>query len=313
MSTQSITDTFDLYHLGSIDKAKFINDMHLLHHKKLFEYSNHIAKTNIQNISISDNSVIMTIRSNGLKIECAQDDQRIAPIEILNFLDYEKKDSDMIERLFSDGQNFFDIGANIGWYSMNLAATRKKSNFFCFEPIPKTFSSLNRNISLNCFSNIKTFNYGFSKSCGTFDFYFYKEGSGNASMKNLTLREDVEKVECVVKTLDLFDVEYSTPIDFIKCDVEGGELLVFQGGANTIKKYLPVIFSEILRKWSKHFNYDPNVIFETLESMGYKSFTSNGSHLIPFKKMNDETLETNFFFLHREKHIRLIKDLILDY
>lgn len=91
MNPQSIADTFYLYNSGSIDKATFINDMYLLHHKKLFEYSKHLAITNIQNISISDNSVIMTIRSNGLKIECSQDDQRIAPIEILNFLDYEKK------------------------------------------------------------------------------------------------------------------------------------------------------------------------------------------------------------------------------
>jgi FkbM family methyltransferase len=307
MKKQSIADTFILYNTGVIDKATFISDMHLLHHKKLFEYSNHIANTNIQNISIFDNSVIMTIRSNGLKIECAQEDQRIAPIEILNFLEYEKKDSDMIERLFSDGQNFFDIGANIGWYSLNLAISRKNSNFYCFEPIPKTFLSLNRNISLNKLPNIKTFNYGFSKSCGTFDFYYYKEGSGNASMKNLSLREDVEKVECAVKTIDLFDEEFATPIDFMKCDVEGGELLVFEGGIVAIKKYLPIIFSEILRKWSKHFNYHPNAIFRTLENIGYKSYTSNGSHLTPFKEMNDETLETNFFFLHQDKHIQLIQ------
>lgn len=307
MNKQAISDTFNLYNSGSIDKAKFINDMYLLHHIKLFEYSTHITNTNIENITISDNSVIMTIRSNGLRIECLQDDQRIAPIEILNFLDYEKKDSDMIEKLFFNGQNFFDIGANIGWYSMNLASTRKESNFFCFEPIPKTYSALNKNISLNQFVNIKTFNYGFSKSPGTFDFYYYKEGSGNASMKNLSLRKDVEKVECTVKTIDSFDEEYTTPIDFIKCDVEGGELLVFQGGIVAIKKYLPIIFSEILRKWSKHFNYDPNAIFKTLENIGYKSYTSNGSHLIPFKEMTDETLETNFFFLHQDKHIQLIQ------
>lgn len=309
MNNQSIAHTFQLFNTRAIDKSKFINDMHLLHHKKLFEYSTHITNTNIQNISISDSSVIMTIRSNGLKIECALDDQRIAPIEILNFLDYEKKDSDMIEKLFFDGQTFFDIGANIGWYSLNLAVSRIKSKFYCFEPIPKTFSSLNKNISLNSISNIKTFNYGFSKSCGSFDFYYYKEGSGNASMKNLSLRNDVEKIECTVKTIDKFDEDYSIPIDFIKCDVEGGELLVFQGGIYAIKKYFPIIFSEILRKWSIHFNYDPNAIFKTLEIIGYKSFTSNGSHLIPFKEMNDETLETNFFFLHQEKHAELISKL----
>ena len=32
---------------------------------------------------------------------------------------------------------------------------------------------------------------------------------------------------------------------FIKCDVEGHELEVFQGGEETINKYKPVVFAEI--------------------------------------------------------------------
>ena len=96
-------------------------------------------------------------------------------------------------------------------------------------------------------------------------------------------------------------------VDFIKCDVEGAELLVFKGGLNTIKRDKPIIFSEILRKWSAMFNYDPNEIFDLFKSEGYLAFTVNTNVLLPFCRMDESTVETNFFFLHAEKH----RDLIL--
>jgi hypothetical protein len=113
--------------------------------------------------------------------------------------------------------------------------------------------------------------------------------------------------KCKLKTLDEFRSEFHEPIDFIKCDVEGGELLVFQGGKETIKNDLPIVFSEILRKWSAKFNYNPNEIFRFFGVLKYQAFTVKNGVLIPFEAMNEETLETNFFFLHKVKHATLIQ------
>ena len=77
-------------------------------------------------------------------MECAPGDHRIAPIEILNFSDYEKEESLMMDRLLRDGDTFFDVGANIGWYSINMAVSRRNSKVFSFEPIPKTYNQLQR-------------------------------------------------------------------------------------------------------------------------------------------------------------------------
>jgi hypothetical protein len=82
---------------------------------------------------------------------------------------------------------------------------------------------------------------------------------------------------------------------------------VFQGGKKTIQNDLPIVFSEILRKWSAKFNYDPNEIFQFFYALNYQAFTVRGGVLLPFQAMNEETLETNFFFLHRIKHATLIK------
>ncbi len=244
----------------------------------------------------------MVSRDRGVRIACAEGDMRIAPVESLNFADYEKQDAEMMESLVADGDTFFDIGANIGWYSINLALARRASSFHAFEPLPRTYAQLTRNVGLNAVRNVQTHNFGFSDASATLEFYYYPEGSGNASSRNLTERSDVETVQCQVRRLDDHVRDTGLKVDFIKCDVEGAELLVFQGGIETIARDRPVIFSEILRKWSAKFNYDPNEIFELLRAIGYCAFVTDGRALRSFDRMTSQTAETNFFFLHKQRH-----------
>ena len=302
----SIKDTQAKFMSGEINKPAYIKNMYEQHHAALFDYAGYIANTNVNKIEILDGCVIMTSRDRGIRIACAPGDFRIAPIETLNFFDYEKSESMMMENLVSDGDTFFDIGANIGWYSLNIAASRRATNVYCFEPIPKTFNSLEKNMELNGVLNVKAHNFGFSSQAGEFPFYYYPEGSGNASSANVTGRDDVECVKCKVRTLDDYTAETGAHVDFIKCDVEGAELLVFQGGMKTIIRDKPIVFSEILRKWSAKFNYNPNEIFELFRAQGYYAFFVKNNCLTEFFEMNDETVETNLFFLHSEKHVHQI-------
>ena len=305
-----ISNTLMQFQAGQIDKQTFIKRMFEQHHANLFDYADYLPKTNIKKIEIEDDKVVMTSRDRGVKIACSSGDFRIAPIETLNFFDYEKNESAMMENLIADGNTFFDIGANIGWYSINIAIARRATKVFCFEPIPKTYQHLQNNLALNATPNVVANNFGFSNQTGEFTFYYYPEGSGNASSANVTGRADVETVQCKVRTLDDYTAETGQQVDFIKCDVEGAELLVFQGGQQTIKRDLPIVFSEILRKWSAKFNYDPNEIFELFRSFGYKAFTVNGHVLSEFYKMDESTIETNFIFLHAEKHANLVRRYI---
>jgi FkbM family methyltransferase len=217
----------------------------------------------------------------------------------------------MIDRLVGETDTFFDIGANIGWYSLNIALSRKLAQIHSFEPIPPTYNYLKMNLDLNTASNITAHNFGFSNSVGNLDFYYDEEGSGNASMANVTNREYVQVMKCKVRTLDEFSTLEKISVDFIKCDVEGAELLIFQGGRQTIARDRPIVFSEILRKWSFKFNYNPNEIFNFFRMQNYRAFTVDGTGLKEFFFMDDSTVETNFFFLHSEKHAKQIQQLII--
>ena len=222
----TLHSTVESFARGLIDKPTYIQSMYKDQHQRLFEYAEHITSTNIRKIEIEDGQVIMTSRDRGIRILCVYGDFRLAPIEILNFTDYEKEDYSLVESLVGEGEHFFDIGANIGWYSLNIAAARRTARVFCFEPIPKTFGHLQTNLLLNSVCNVQAHNYGFSSHAGEFNFYYYPQGSGNASSANLTGRSDVQSVQCKVRTLDDYTTETGIRVDFIKCDVEGAELLV---------------------------------------------------------------------------------------
>jgi FkbM family methyltransferase len=301
-----IADILKAYRQAQLDKRDFIRNMYEQIHQTLFDYAQHLPDTNIRKLEVEDGLVIMTSRTRGIRVGCPLGDHRSPPIEALNFSDYEQNELTMIEKLVADNDNFFDIGANIGWYSLNIGTARRGGHVFSFEPIPKTFLQLKKNIALNSLRNVTLCNFGFSNVVGEFNFYYYPEGSGNASSENLTGRADVEEVKCKVRTLDDYTTETRVSVDFIKCDVEGAELLVFKGGVETIQRDLPIVFSEILRKWSAKFGYNPNEIFTFFSSLGYRAFTLHGTRLHEFAVMDENTAETNFFFLHADKHAREI-------
>ena len=273
-------------------------------------YSTYLKKTNIASIEITDDAVVMTSRDKGIKMICPLGDHRVAPIEALNFLDYETIDSAMIMKLVSPNDCVVDIGANMGWYSINIAKTFPSCKVHAFEPIPKTYAYLEKNIKLNQMGNIFPHHFGLSSESKDLTFYFYPEGSGNASSANLSERKDAELVTCHVKKLDDFVNINKLHVDFIKCDVEGAELFVYQGAMMTLQRCKPVVFTEMLRKWAAKFNYHPNDIIDLFASLGYRCFYADNSILKELFVMTDETIYTNFFFLHSEKHAEQINNLL---
>lgn len=295
-----MTDLKRAYQNNQLTKADYIVKMHD-RHEAFFEYAAFLKDTDISRIEITEGQVVMTTRESGIRMICDPDDHRIAPLEILNFGHYEKEDCNMILRLIGDGFNVFDIGANFGWYSLNIAKLRR-GRVFAFEPMPKTYEYLKKNIALNGLNSIEPFNFGFSDKEQALTFYYYPEGSGNASSVNLSGSEKIETISCPVKRLDDFVKEKGVAVDFIKCDVEGAELFVLRGSMGTLKKYKPVIFAELLRKWAAEFGYHPQEVVSLLKSQGYRCFIISEDRLAEISGIDDNTRETNFFFLHGEKH-----------
>ncbi len=297
------------YITGEIPKAEYIEKMYSIH-STLHDYASFIKGTSIEKIEISNGEVCMHTRPWGVKIIVSPEDRRVAPLDALNFGSYEHLETEMMLRLIEDGFHVFDIGANVGWYSLIFSRKFKNLMISAFEPIPATYNLLKRHISINQASGITPYPFGFSDQEADLEFYFYPEGPVNASLANLNNHQNTQKIRCHVKRMDQFVEETNAKIDFIKCDVEGAELLVFKGGIKSISEQKPIIFTEMLRKWSAKFNYHPNEIIALFETIGYDCFVINGTKLARIGSINDDTIQTNFVFLHVEKHKDLIHSLM---
>ncbi|MEN9917160.1 MAG: hypothetical protein RLY40_1092 [Pseudomonadota bacterium] len=302
----------DKFQSGQLSKENYIETMGNLH-AYLFEYTRFIKNTDIAKIEIHEDYLVFTLKNIDIRIQCYFLDKRMTPIEILNFSSYEKQDADIFFSLFENDMVFFDIGAHIGFYSMAVAKLNKTIKIYSFEPIPQTFELLNNNILINEFNNVYSFNIGLLNKNKKVIFFLNPTMSGNASAENIAESVDIEQVSVNVTLLDDFFCKLQLDkLDVIKCDVEGSELLVLQGGIKSITQHTPILFIEMLRKWSKKFNYHPNDIIQLLTNLGYRCFISKNKKLIEFFSMNEETVTTNFFFLHRNKHQKQIQRLMVN-
>jgi FkbM family methyltransferase len=83
----------------------------------------------------------------------------------------------------ADGNCVFDIGANIGLYSLFLARSYQNLRLFAFEPIPSLFAVLQQNAkTLFPEKNAQLLNIGLSNRSGTAEFTFNPSLSMTASM-----------------------------------------------------------------------------------------------------------------------------------
>lgn len=295
---------------GLLTKSDYMDQVYDLH-LSLFNFAKYIKNTDISRIEIKSETIVFILK-NGIKLECNSPDKGSAAFAILSLEFYERKEIKFILKFLKKNMIFFDIGANIGFHSLNVAKHDKSITIHSFEPIPEIFFNLNNNILLNEVKNINTYNFGISNENNNVSFYFNPNLSGATSLKKLLDSSKVKLVQSKVVTLDQFMIDNRIQqLDFIKCDVEGAEILVIQGGIDTIRKQKPIIFLEMLRKWSHKFNYHPNDIIKILTDLNYCCFTINEENLSIFNAMDENTIDTNFFFLHEDKHIEEIKKWVI--
>lgn len=306
MNLQELIDTFSA---KNIAKPEYISRMYDFH-DILFQFSEVLKSTDIQSIEIRDDNVVFTSRKHGIRIIGIRHDQRIAPIETLNFREYEPEEMRMASRLIRDGDTILDIGANIGWFSLSQSKQKRNLVIHAFEPVKPTYEYLVANIKLNGIKSIKPHNIGLSNKEEVTDFFFYSAGSGNASNRLMDPSRENVKVQCKLELMDkVVHQESLQRVDFIKCDVEGAEYFAFLGGSETIKKFRPIIFTEMLRKWAKKYDYHPNDIISFFSKMEYSCYFIRDDELKRITEMDETTEATNFFFL-TDEHLNRIPTVI---
>jgi len=161
-----------------------------------------------------------------------------------------------------------DIGASTGCYPL-LAKFHPGAQVYAFEPYPPAYEILLRNIELNELQGqVSTYRFALSNYDGvaTLKAPVDRKNAGLACLGKPLRFMEWEEVEVSVYRLDSLSLPC---IDLIKIDTEGCELLVLQGGEETINRHRPSILLEYEERNTAQFGYHRSEIADLLGSWGY--------------------------------------------
>ncbi len=165
---------------------------------------------------------------------------------------YDRMTTTIIRRYLKTGDVCADIGANVGALSLAMAQqTGPTGTVYAFEPGPMLYERLQTNISLNRLRCIVPIQQGLSDRRGILQWAEDMDNRGNACLQGTS------GIPVPVQTLDEFCQERGIlRLDFIKVDVEGMELEVFNGASWVMSTIRPVLYFETHPGFLAHLGPD---------------------------------------------------------
>jgi FkbM family methyltransferase len=131
----------------------------------------------------------------------------------------------------SKGNVFWDIGANIGFYSFYTA--NDASFVRAFEPDPYNYNILEDNANRNGIDNIKLHQVAVSDEDSSTELFRVDEGVGGINSLATDERLEGDPVTVDTKKIDSLVSMYEVP-DFVKVDIEGAELKILKGASESL-------------------------------------------------------------------------------
>ena len=163
------------------------------------------------------------------------------------------KEPDTINWIYKNGAKnkvFFDIGANVGIYSV-LYAKKFNGKVFAFEPSLRNLDILTRNIMINGLNKLVNIIPNPLKNTlkiGEFFQYDYRGGHATATFdakklkkkildEHKHLKKNISSHRLIGFSIDHLTASKSLPLpDLIKIDVDGNELSILQGCIKTFSR-----------------------------------------------------------------------------
>lgn len=223
--------------------------------------------------------------------------------------------TDLFNKLIRKVSVFYDVGANIGYYSLIAALENEDIEVVSFEPATGPLHFLKMNVALNNLTNVRIEPIALSDKKGEIVFYEIRNkkykyleynlaGEGNAGSKT-TGRNFVPST---VKTMTLdqyVKMKGDKTIDLIKMDTEGTENTILSKSDEVLKHMRPIVICETL------FDTIEPELDALFRKYGYEFYNHVDDHLEKVetivRKIDDGV--RNCFFVPPEK-FNLISEFV---
>jgi len=184
---------------------------------------------------------------------------------------YGEYETQIMKNHIKKGDVVIDVGANIGYFTLLYSRlVGEKGKVIAFEPEPKNFELLKKNIEINNYDNVIIEQKAVSDSNGTLNLFL---ADNMANHKIYQLSESYDKsipIESVILDDYLKEHNLTDKINFIKIDVEGAEYNVFNGMKSVIAQSKNLkIFTEFMYRLIKISGSEPKDIVKILQDCGF--------------------------------------------
>ena len=199
-------------------------------------------------------------------------------------LTHEERTTELFKKMVKEGDTIVDIGANIGYFTLLSAKlVGKKGKIYAFEPEPKNYNYLLKNIELNNIGNtVLATQKAISDKTGKTKLYICEHDTGHHTINqpegiksykpNTGNKESFIEIDTV--TLDDFLKDKNRLVNVVKIDAEGAEMLVILGMDKTIRQNQDIkLFVEFFPLLIKKMGSSPeDFIKKFLEDYGFSIF-----------------------------------------
>jgi FkbM family methyltransferase len=149
---------------------------------------------------------------------------------------YEREKQKFIARTVRPNSVFYDVGANVGIYSLLASMLVGTGKVFAFEPVPRNIKFLSEHLRLNRVTNVEVVPVAISDTVGVAHFDVEETGYMGHLAKHGGVSVQTETLDSLALTGKI------SPPDYVKMDVEGAELLALRGATETFRLYRPSLF-----------------------------------------------------------------------
>jgi FkbM family methyltransferase len=181
----------------------------------------------------------------------------------------------VMRQVVRSGDVVLDIGAHMGLHTVLLSELVGTAGMVhAFEANPERIPTLS--VTIGHLANAALHSYGLA-DCSETTFLFVPEEQAMASLADWTAGRvgPTRTVACRLRTLDDVIADGSVPQpDFIKCDVEGAELRVFEGARHVLDRpEAPVVLYEANAHSASAFHQDISGATDLLRSFAPAAYT----------------------------------------